>query len=233
MPIVAKKLATATLRHRIVQAVRQAILNGSLRPGERLVERDLAARLGTSLTSAREAIIQLETEGLITKRPNSTTHVTELSPDEIGQIFAVRRVLEEYAFVEAARHGTPQEVVKLGKLHQEAVRAAEAGDAREYIEQDLAWHEAVWRMAHNQYLFESLRRAILPLFGFSLIGVAMRDGFDLVEDAHNHEPLLEAIAEQNPVVVRKVYRAAAETWSIEINRHSDPSVSAELKLEAK
>src|SRR5258708_2941801 len=106
MPIVARKLATSTLRHQIVQQVREAILKGSLQPGERLVERDLAARFGTSLTAVREAIIQLESEGLITKRPNSTTHVTELSPDEIEQLSAVRKVLEEYAFVEAARHGT-------------------------------------------------------------------------------------------------------------------------------
>jgi DNA-binding GntR family transcriptional regulator len=54
-------------------------------------------------------MIQLESEGLITKRRNSTTHVTQLSPEDISQIFAVRRVLEEFAFVEAARHGTAQE----------------------------------------------------------------------------------------------------------------------------
>lgn len=214
MPLTSKKISTATLRQQIVQEVRQAILNGTLHPGERLVERNLAASLGTSLTAAREAMIQLESEGLITKRPNSTTHVTQLSPEEISQIFAVRRVLEEFAFVEAARHGTAQENSKLEQIHMKALRFAEAGDARAYIGQDLAWHEAVWRMAHNQFLYASLTRAILPLFGFSVIGVAMQEGFDLVEDARNHEPLLKAIARHDVAATRRAYRAAADNWSV-------------------
>jgi DNA-binding GntR family transcriptional regulator len=215
MPLTSKKISTATLRQQIVQEVRQAILNGTLHPGERLVERNLAASLGTSLTAAREAMIQLESEGLITKRPNSTTHVTQLSPEDINHIFAVRRVLEEFAFVEAARHGTSQENTKLEQIHAKAVRLAEAGDARAYIAQDLSWHETVWRMSHNPYLYASLSRAILPLFGFSVIRVAMQDGFNLVEDAHDHESLLRAISEHDIAATRRAYRAAAEKWSID------------------
>ena len=224
MPLTAKKISTATLRQQIVHEVRQAILSGTLHPGERLVERNLAASLGTSLTAAREAMIQLESEGLITKRPNSTTHVTQLSPEEISQIFAVRRVLEEFAFVEAARHGTAPENNKLEQIHAKALRFAEAGDARAYIGQDLAWHEAVWRMAHNQFLYASLNRAILPLFGFSVIGVAMQEGFDLVEDARNHEPLLKAIAAHDVTATRRAYRAAADNWSVEAQKAASASL---------
>ena len=218
MPLASKKISTATLRQQIVHEVRQAILNGTLHPGERLVERTLATSLGTSLTAAREAMIQLESEGLITKRPNSTTHVTQLSPEEISQIFQVRRVLEEFAFVEAARHGNAAENGKLEQIHAKALRFAESGDARAYIAQDLAWHEAVWRMAHNQFLFASLNRAILPLFGFSVIGVAMQEGFDLVEDARNHEPLLKAISAHDLAGTRRAYRAAADNWSVEAQK---------------
>ena len=237
MPLTSKKISTATLRQQIVQEVRQAILNGTLHPGERLVERNLAASLGTSLTAAREAMIQLESEGLITKRPNSTTHVTQLSPEEISQIFAVRRVLEEFAFVEAARHGTAQENSKLEQIHTKALRFAEAGDARAYIGQDLAWHEAVWRMAHNPFLYASLNRAILPLFGFSVIGVAMQEGFDLVEDARNHEPLLQAIAGHDVAATRRAYRAAAENWSVEAMKAASapakPAASGPVRLTLK
>ncbi len=237
MPLTSKKISTATLRQQIVHEVRQAILNGTLHPGERLVERNLATSLGTSLTAAREAMIQLESEGLITKRPNSTTHVTQLSPEEISQIFAVRRVLEEFAFVEAARHGTAAENSKLEQIHAKALRFAEAGDARAYIGQDLAWHEAVWRMAHNPFLYASLNRAILPLFGFSVIGVAMQEGFDLVEDALNHEPLLKAIAAHDVVATRRAYRAAADNWSVEAQRAAcaptKPSASGPVRLTLK
>jgi DNA-binding GntR family transcriptional regulator len=223
MPVLAKKLSTATLRHQIVDEVRQAILNGSLLPGERLVERDLAARMGTSLTVVREAIIQLEAEGLITKRTNSSTHVTELSPSEINQIFSVRYVLEEYAFVEAARLGSAQEIVQIDRLHQEALHSAKAGNGRRYIQQDFAWHEAVWQMSHNQCLLDSLKRVVLPLFGFSLIASAVQKSFDLQQDARSHEPLLKAISAHDVGAARRAYRAASAAWRIEISKADVPT----------
>src|SRR6516225_9958389 len=81
MKTVFQKLAKEklTLRGRIAEQIRDAILNGTLDEGERIVERKLAAQFGASLTVIREAIVQLEGEGFITKRPNSSTHVTTLS----------------------------------------------------------------------------------------------------------------------------------------------------------
>src|ERR1700694_1600901 len=115
MPLAPQKLAQSTLRQQIVKEIRQAILNRSLVSGERLVERALAERLGTSLTAIREALIQLESEGLITKRPNATTHVTELSLKDVEQIYAVRQVLERFAFQEAARVADQGSLGKLQK----------------------------------------------------------------------------------------------------------------------
>jgi DNA-binding GntR family transcriptional regulator len=228
MPIPAKKLAVATLRHRIVEEVRQAILNGSLSPGERLVERDLAARLGTSLTVAREAIIQLEAEGLIIKRPNSSTHVNELSPREVNELFSVRCVLEEYAVFEAARHGTTQEVGQLNRLHEERLRYAIAGSSRRYIQQDLIWHEAIWQMSHNEFLADSLKRVLLPLAGFSIIACTLHEGFNLLEDAHSHDPLHEAIVRHDASATRKAYRTAAEIWKAKLLNIERPDSSPTL-----
>ncbi|MBV8772582.1 MAG: GntR family transcriptional regulator, partial [Deltaproteobacteria bacterium] len=136
MPLATRKLVQATLRHQIVQEIRQAILNRSLLPGERLVERTLAELLGTSLTATREALIQLETEGLITKRPNATTHVTRLTTEEVEQIYAVRCVLERYAFQEAARRADAKAIANFQQLHKEAADVARAGDAIPYISAD-------------------------------------------------------------------------------------------------
>jgi DNA-binding GntR family transcriptional regulator len=118
-----------------------------------------------------------------------------------------------------------------------ALRFAEGADARAYIGQDLAWHEAVWRMAHNPFLYASLNRAILPLFGFSIIGVAMQEGFDLVEDARNHEPLLQAIAAHDVAATRRAYRAAADNWSVEAMKAASvpakPAASGPVRLTLK
>ena len=94
MASVFERLTTQTLRGQIAQRIRHAILNGTLKPGERLVERKLASEFGASLTAVREAVIELETDGFITKRPNAFTYVTKLSITEIEKVFVLRKVLE-------------------------------------------------------------------------------------------------------------------------------------------
>jgi DNA-binding GntR family transcriptional regulator len=212
MPLATEKLVQATLRQQIVKQIRQAILNRSLLPGERLVERELAKQLGTSLTATREALIQLETEGLITKRPNATTHVTQLTPKEVEQIFSVRRVLEKYAFEEAARVADSGEVRRLRDLHVVALEAARSNDGVTYVAADLEWHQAVWQTTKNAFLAESLRRVVLPLFGFSSIEVATRKGFDLEQDAQSHAPLLKAIRAHDPVAAGVAFDKFAQLW---------------------
>src|SRR2546430_4532710 len=87
------KLPATSLRSRIAAQIRDAILTGTLREGDRLVERKLAAELGASVTSVREAMIELEAEGFLTKKPNSATHLTRLTPPYREKILHVRHVL--------------------------------------------------------------------------------------------------------------------------------------------
>lgn len=210
MPIAARKLVQATLRHQIVQEIRQAILNRSLSPGERLVERTLAERLGTSLTATREALIQLETEGLITKKPNATTHVTKLTTHEVEQIYAVRRILERYAFQEAARLADAKAIAIFQKFHNEAAEVARNGDAIAYISADLKWHESVWDATRNTCLADTLRRVVVPLFGFSAI--ATNHGFNLKQDVQTHTPLLKALISRDPDAAGEAFDKFAEVW---------------------
>ena len=225
MPLAARKLVPSSLRQQIVQEIRKAILNRSLVPGERLVERELAARLGASLTVTREALIQLEMEGLIVKKPNATTHVTQLSRDDVEQIFAVRRVLERFAFQEAARKSRADDLRRLRDLHEKAIQVADTGDACAYISADLNWHQAVWQAAGNHCLSESLKRIALPLFGFSAIAVATRSGFDLRQDAMSHAPLLAALAAHDPEAAAAAFDVFVQVWEGQWLESSLPSVS--------
>ncbi len=212
MPLPARNLQIETLRQKIAAEIRQAILSQSLRPGERVVERDLAAKLGASLTATREAIIQLESEGLITKRPNASTHITKLTRADVEHIFAVRAVLEEYAFEQAALHATLAQIAEIKRIHNEGVALAQAGKASEYVALDLEFHEAVWHASGNGHLEESLRRTVIPLFGFSMVSLAISDGFNLTQDVRLHAPLLKAIIARDAEGVSKLYRKASQTW---------------------
>src|SRR2546428_9452260 len=144
MPAVFEKLGTHTLRGRIAERLREAILEGSLREGERLVERQLASQLGASLTAVREALIELEADGFIFKRPNSATYVTKLSLAEAQKIFAVRRVLEGFAVEEAARLAPPERVRGLEQLYLGMMDAARLEDSKLIVKRHYARDEMVW-----------------------------------------------------------------------------------------
>lgn len=219
MPIAPTKIQSITLRHQIVSRIRQSILDGSLFPGERIVERALAAKLGSSVTAVREAIIHLEAEGLITKRSNSTTHITALGKEEIKQTFIVRRHLESLAISAAAQHATPLDVRRLTRLHERAVEAAVIRDPRLYIQRDFEWHQAVWAASGNDVLAATLHRLALPLFGFSAIQTVSQVGFDLEADAQLHAAILAAIGTHDSAAAVRAFERGIREWTTHVREH--------------
>lgn len=208
----AEKIEPKTLRQQITAQIREALLRGQLHPGEKIVERELAAQFEVSLTVVREAIVQLEAEGIVIKRSNASTAIVQLSVRDILNIFAVRRELERYAFIEAARLISDEEFHELETLHHQAISLAKAGDADAYVQADLAWHQAVWHITRNSFLETALQRVIIPLFGFSYIQLASSAGFDLEEDAKSHGKLMEAMRHKNPKEAKTAFTQAAEIW---------------------
>jgi DNA-binding GntR family transcriptional regulator len=213
MPLNATKLNTQPARHQVADKIRESILDGSLIPGERLVERKLADALGTSQSAIREALIQLELEGHVSKKPNSATFVTDFSQRDLENTLSVRRALEGFAVEEAARLSTPADIERLEELFQQSQAAARARDFQKYIRLDLSWHIAMWESTHNDCLVDSLRRIVVPLFGFSAIRVAMQPGFNLSNDLHLHRSLLDAIAAGEPEKAKRAFHAAMQDWA--------------------
>jgi DNA-binding GntR family transcriptional regulator len=207
-----EKLSSGTLRGQIVEKIKTAILTGTLREGQRLVERNLAAQFETSLTAVREALIQLEAEGFVSKRPNAATHVTKLSLDAAKNIFAVRRVLEAFAVEEAARLGTPEHVQAMETAYLELLDTARAQNAQLFILKDLALHEVIWKMAANEYLEIALRRIVHPIFAFTAIRILSCHPFDLLQDTQSHLPIIEAIKTKDPVAAREAFLTAVGDW---------------------
>ena len=208
-------LSNKTIRTQAADLLRGSILDGGLPIGSRIVERQLAEQLGTSLTAVREALIQLESEGLIVKKPNSTTHVVSLEPADIEQVFSVREVLETYAFELAAKLVQPADIEKLEQLHASAVEAARRRQHREYIQRDLLWHDLIWSIPGNPYLYTSLRRLVLPLFMYSALQMSERQDFDLLKDSMTHAPLIEALRGGKPREAKRVFLFALEQWRLQ------------------
>ncbi len=206
------KLPTITLRDRIAEILRNAILNGTLAEGSRIVERKLATQFDTSLTVVREALIELEVEGFVIKKPNSSTYVTKLSMEITEKIFSVRRILETYAVEQAAEKSTPEAVQALEAAYRTMLDAARNGDLENYVLRDYALHEVIWSTTQNEYLTAALKRVLPPVFAFAAMRMSQGHAFDLVRDAESHWPLVRAICDRAPATAHKVFLEALDKW---------------------
>lgn len=212
MHTVFERLTYTTLRELIAEKIRHAILTGSLREGERLVERRLASQFETSVTAVREALIQVEAEGFVTKKPNSATYVTKLSREAAEKMFEARRVLETYAVEKAARLATPEDIQRLEKRYAELLEAAATMDTSLFMRTDFSFHQMVWEIADNEYVATALHRIVLPIFGFESIRIHSQASFDRLRDAHSHLPIIEAIKAKDADSARTAFLAALDEW---------------------
>lgn len=103
----------ATLRTLVEDKMRQAISSGHFKPGQRLVERELCEMIGVGRTSIREALRQLEAEGLITSHPHRGPSVSVVSLEEAKQLYAVRALLESYSGQQFALVGNDADIARL------------------------------------------------------------------------------------------------------------------------
>jgi len=207
-----EKIANAPLRERIAERLREAILDGSLPEGERLVERKLAADFGASLTAVREALIELETDGFIAKLPNSSTHVIRLTLDDVEKIVSVRAVLEGYAVEMTAHNLTMAQAAALMSIGGEIMSAAAEGDYKRLLHKDLALHETIWQFSGNPHMLASLRRLVYPVYAFYAIRLRSRSRKELTDCAEANLPLLSALCSQDGESAKNALRYALGRW---------------------
>jgi len=139
-----------SLRERIVARLRQAIITGDLSPSSRLTEPELARQLNVSRTPLREAIRQLEAEGFVTTVPRVGCFVTEITPQDAAEVYAIRMVIEGLAARQAAENPDPAKRKTL-----EAILADLTGrtaDYRQYHEISGKFHDIIVGLSGNRRL---------------------------------------------------------------------------------
>jgi len=179
----------------------------------------LASQFGTSLTAVREALIALEADGFVCKKPNAATYVTKLTHDAGKKIFAVRKVLEVFAVEQAARLATPSQIKELEKAYAELLNTARAKKRELFLQSDFAFHGRIWAIADNEYIETALRRILVPIFAFSAMRIHSGEAFDLTQDAQSHLPVLEAIKAKDPALARKRFLGALDDWYASIEAY--------------
>lgn len=147
----------APLRQEVVRLIRQEILDGALRPGERLRENDLCESYGVSRTVVREALRQLESECLITVLPNRGPIVTVLNNEDILALYEVRCALEGLAGELFARCATSAEADALARHVAAMEKTYLRGDLASRGESKEKFYELLLRGGHNPVLASTLR----------------------------------------------------------------------------
>jgi DNA-binding GntR family transcriptional regulator len=159
------KLERNSLKAQTVDVLRDWIINGKLPPGTRLVEREVAQVLGVSRAPIRDALMELEKEGLVENGPNGRC-VIELSERDIRELYEVRLSLERLAVKLAAENVAPENRAALSAKLKELRDAVKTRDRSRYIKSDLESHFLVWRQAGNRHLLKMLDSMVGPIFMF-------------------------------------------------------------------
>lgn len=140
----------------IVQCLEEEIALGVLRPRERLVEDDLLARFDVKRHVVRQALVELELMGMVTRRPNRGAVVRDFTIDEVEQIYFVREVLERAAVEVMPLPVDPQVVKAMERLHTQHCAAVRAGRLRDVFRLNLVFHQTFFEACGNGPLTEAI-----------------------------------------------------------------------------
>ncbi|MCX7922762.1 MAG: GntR family transcriptional regulator [Clostridia bacterium] len=142
------------LREVIFNTLREAIIVGELKPGERLMEVQLAEKMGVSRTPVREAIRKLELEGLVNMIPRKGAHVAELSVKDIMDVLEVRSSLDGLATALSAERITEEEIKELKHVYTQFVTYVEKENLNGAIKKDVEFHDVIYRSSRNDKLIQ-------------------------------------------------------------------------------
>jgi DNA-binding GntR family transcriptional regulator len=190
----------------------EEIASGMLQPGTRLEEVALAERFGVSRTPIREALRLLSASGLIELRPRRGAVVASLSTDRILEMFEVMAEMEATSARLAATRMTQKERVALQQQHLVCGKVGATGDGDDYYEQNARFHDLIYRGAHNQFLYDEVRRLRRRLQPYRRLQLRLQGRIEASFDEHTD--ITEAI------VARDV-QAAAEAMRRHVSVQAD------------
>jgi DNA-binding GntR family transcriptional regulator len=208
-----QEIEAVALTDRVIAALKNAFFSGKLKPGDTIVERQIAREMNVGTPVVREALISLKHEGFVRRVKNKGSFITAFDPEEVRELYTLRIELETLALQWARPLVTKADLDELKRLVDRLVEAGEKNDRREFLERDFDFHRLCWKLSGNAFLAETLERLMAPLFAFVVLAsgkpmtAAMgREHYTLVEALRSvEEPEFTSI-------VRKTHTGFALRW---------------------
>jgi DNA-binding GntR family transcriptional regulator len=205
-----------TLSERIVERIKDEILSGQIKPGDRLFYETIAAKLKVSLTPVKEALLRLEQEGLVRTIPRKGAYVTQLTERDIIEYTQIRLALECLAVEIVCEKGINEaELNSLRQINQNLEAAVREGNSNGCMTSDMEFHHAIVNLSGNKRLADLINQMPLSNF-FALMGSQkiMLDRGDsiLVE----HSRIIESLAARDAQGTVSILKKNIMTPQLEI-----------------
>jgi DNA-binding GntR family transcriptional regulator len=181
-----------SLVEKIVLEIEKKILDGSLKPGERIIEEALCRTLGVSRSPLREAFRILESRGFVTREPRKGISIAQITPEEADEIYVIRANLESLATFLAVKKQDPDVLKKLKKLHQQMVDVAKKGNTGAYFNLNLKFHDTLIGACGNKRLIQLIETFSKQTMRYRLEAVAIKGWMQ--SSVEVHEAILESFA---------------------------------------
>lgn len=207
------------LREIIFNNIREAIILGELKPGERLMEVQLAEKMGVSRTPIREAIRKLELEGLVVMVPRKGAYVADLTKKDIIDVLEVRAVLDGLATQLAAERISDAELKELAKITEQFTTCVEKNNLQGIVKKDIEFHDIIYKASGNDKLIHINNNVQEMIYRFRVIYLKNYNPFKDVSKEHGR--ILESIQEHNATEAQK--------WAIMHIKNQEYTIIKELK----
>lgn len=215
--------ADLPLRDVVFNTLRQAILTGELKPGERLMELHLADRLGVSRTPVREAIRRLELEGLVTMIPRKGAEVARITEKSMSDVLEVRRTLDALCAELACDRITPESLAALKKACDHFEQCVGTHDAKKIAEADVSLHDIIVEATGNQRLIQMVHNLSEQMYRYR---------FEYIKDSSQHDTLVK----EHRIIYQSIVDKDKDTAAAAARLHIDNQKKAiirQIRLESR
>ena len=209
------------LRDVVFNTLRQAILTGDLKPGERLMEIHLANRLGVSRTPIREAIRKLELEGLVIMIPRRGAEVAQITEKSMNDVLEVRRAVDALCVELACDRISDGELEELKAACEDFEKAVAGKDIKQIAQADVALHDIIVRATGNQRLIQLVNNLSEQMYRYR---------FEYIKDFTQHSNLVEEHRIIYDSIVKKDKEKASEAAKLHID-NQEKAIIRQIRLD--
>lgn len=202
------------LRDVVFNTLRQAIIKGELKPGERLLEIQLSEKLGVSRTPVREAIRKLELEGLVINSPRRGATVAGITKKHLQDVLEIRKALEELAIELACERMNDEGFAELENIHKEFLSNSGSDDSLYLANLDESFHDVIYESTNNPRLVQMLANLREQMYRYRLEYIKAKDKRAML--IAEHEIILKEVRLRHVEEAKKAIRSHIDNQEITV-----------------